>query len=82
MMIADAEIERYPDLGSTRGDFRGIFKDQYRNYRWERIVQESGAFPDVRKVKVVVFFGPRMTRTYSLTEFLHSPLPPPDLGAD
>lgn len=79
-VITQAELDRYPDVGSTRGDFEKFFPGQYQNFRWEQVVTESGVFPDVRKVKVVVFYGPRMGRAFTLVEFLHSPVPPLDLG--
>src|SRR5262249_53028077 len=77
MVMTDAELDRYPDPGDTRGDFAGLFHDRFRNFRWERIVEESGYFPDVRKVRVIVFYGPNLTRAFSLTEYLHSPPPAP-----
>ncbi len=74
-IITQAEIDRFPDVGNYHGTFDGLFPGKYRNFRWEEVVSASGVFPDVRKVKVVIFYGPNMRRTYSLTEFLHSPLP-------
>lgn len=74
-VMTQAELERFPDPGTTRGDFSGLFQEPYPNFRWERTVQASGDFPDIRKVRVVVHFGPRMARAFALTEFLHSPLP-------
>ena len=79
-VLTQAELERYPDPGSTRGDFEKFFPSQYPNFRWEQVVTESGVFPDVRKVRVAVFYGPGMSRVFTLVEFLHSPIPPPDLG--
>ena len=40
------------------------------------MVEESGTFPDVRKVMVAIHYGPRFSQTFSLVEFLHSPIPP------
>ena len=74
-MITQAEIDRFPDVGFSRGNFEAVFPGLYRNFRWEQRVSPSGVFPDVRKVRVVIYYGPGMRRTYSLTEFLHSPLP-------
>ena len=79
-LITQAELERFPDPGSTRGDFDSLFPGQYRNFRWERMVSPSSQFPDIRKVKVVVFFGPSMSRTFALSEFLHSPIPLQETG--
>lgn len=33
-------------------------------------------FPDVRKVMVAIHYGPSLSQTFSLVEFLHSPVPP------
>ena len=75
-VMTEAELERFPDLGSTRGNFEQSFPGQYQDCRWERIVQRSSNFPDVREVKVFVQYGPRFNQTFSLVEFLHSPVPP------
>ena len=32
-------------------------------------------FPDIRKVQVMVYFGPRFGHSFSLVEFLHDPTP-------
>jgi general secretion pathway protein I len=75
-VMTEAELERFPDLGATRGDFQASFPGQYRDYRWERRVEPSASFPDLRQVTIVVFYGPAMNHTFLLTEFLHSPIPP------
>jgi general secretion pathway protein I len=74
-VMTEAELERFPDIGATRGDFQASFPVQYRDFRWERVVESSGTFPDIREVKVVVFYGPAMNHTFMLTEFLHNPNP-------
>jgi general secretion pathway protein I len=77
-VMTNAELARFPDLGTSRGDFHEMFKEDpnlYRNYRWEQRVEGSGMFPDIRKVRIVIYYGPGMNRTFALTEFLHSPLP-------
>ena len=33
-------------------------------------------FPDIRKVDVLIEYGPGFTQNFSLVEFLHSPVPP------
>ena len=75
-VMTEAELERFPDLGSTRGDFEASFRGEFRDFRWERMVVASGVFPDIRKVMVAIHYGPGFTQTFSLVEFLHSPIPP------
>ena len=75
-VMTEAELERFPDLGLTRGDFEASFPGEFPDFRWERAVEASGMFPDVRKVKVLIQYGPGFTQNFSLVEFLHSPVPP------
>jgi general secretion pathway protein I len=74
-LMTNAEMERVPMVGSTRGDFQRLFPGAYRNFKWQRTVEMSAMFPDIRKVEVVVFFGPRFGHSFSLVEFLHDPTP-------
>jgi len=74
-LMTDAEMQRFPDLGTTRGDFERYFPGLYSNFRWQRVVEESAMFTDVRKVIVTVFYGRRLKRTFSLTEYMHNPQP-------
>ena len=74
-VMTEAELERYPDLGTTSGDFQASFPGEFPDFQWERIVTESGMFPDVRKVKVIVAYGPKLSQGFALVEFLHSPVP-------
>jgi len=76
-IMTQAELEQFPRLGVTRGNFERYFPGRYQKFRWERDVLESGVFPDVRKVRVIVFYGPKMSRTFSITEYLHNPVPAP-----
>jgi hypothetical protein len=76
-VMAGAELERFPQLGRTGGDFRQLYKGLYPGYRWQRSVEASGLFPDIRKVEVSVSYGPRFRRSFALTEFLHDPEPQP-----
>jgi len=76
-IMTQAELEQFPRLGVTRGNFERYFPGQYQKFRWERDVLESGLFRDVRKVRVIVFYGPKFSRTFSITEFLHNPVPAP-----
>ncbi len=74
-LMANAEMERYPVIATTSGDFERLFPGWYRNFRWQRTVDASGMFPDIRKVHVTVFYGPRLRKQFSLTEFMHDPNP-------
>jgi general secretion pathway protein I len=80
-VLTEAELERFPDLGHTSGDFQASFPGQFQDFRWERIVEASGTFPDLRKVKIFVRYGPTLANSFELVEFLHSPVPPdPNTG--
>ena len=74
-MMSDAEMQRVPMIGVTKGDFEKIFPGAYRNFRWERDVEMSGMFPDIRKVQVKIFYGPHFARSLAVVEFLHDPTP-------
>jgi type II secretion system protein I len=75
-VMTEAELERFPDLGYTSGDFQAAFPGEFPDFRWERMVEASGMFPDVRKVEVAVRYGPSLTQSFQLVEFMHSPIPP------
>ena len=75
-VMTEAELERYPDLGRTSGDFESSFPGEFPDFRWEREVAESGTFPDVRVVKVLIRYGPTLSQNFPLIEYLHSPIPP------
>jgi type II secretion system protein I len=75
-VITQAEFDRFPALGHTSGNFEALFPGKYRNFRWQRAVTGSGMFPDLRKVTVVILYGPNLGRSFTLSEFLHSPMPP------
>ncbi len=74
-LMTDAELARFPVLGTTNGDFQKLFPGQYPDYRWQEKVTQSALFPDVRKVTVRVFYGPKYSRNFDLVEYMHSPLP-------
>jgi len=76
-VMAQAELEQFPELGTTRGDFSSLYPGEYPNFRWARAVEASATFPDVRKVQVAVYYGPQGTKSFTLTEFMHSPVPLP-----
>lgn len=75
-VMTEAELERYPDLGLTTGNFEASFPGQFRDFRWQRLVEASGMFPDVRKVGVLIQYGPGFTQNFMIVEYLHSPIPP------
>jgi type II secretion system protein I len=79
VVMTQAELQRYPDDGNTRGNFNPIYPGKYPNFRWQRVVQESGIFPDMRKVNVTIFYGPSFARSFSIVEFIHNPIPPEEL---
>jgi general secretion pathway protein I len=74
-MMADAEMARFPMPGQLSGDFQKMYPGQYPNFRWQRKVEQSHEFPDICRVRITVFYGPRFRRTFVLTEFMHSPVP-------
>ena len=74
-LMTQAEIDRYPELGRTSGSFDKTFPGQYSNFKWQRTVADSGIFPDLRKVTIVVSYGPNFGRRFELSEMLHNPTP-------
>jgi general secretion pathway protein I len=74
-LMTNAEQARFPELGRLSGNFQGMYQNQYPNFRWERVVEPSQKFPDVRRVHITVFYGPGFHRRFELTEFMHNPLP-------
>ncbi|MHB8382967.1 MAG: type IV pilus modification PilV family protein [Candidatus Binataceae bacterium] len=74
-IMSVAEMERFPNPGTTKGNFETLFPKEYPNFTWEQIVSLSGFFPDVEKVDVIVFYGPGHSKSFKLTEFLHNPIP-------
>src|SRR5215467_3350046 len=76
-VMTQAEMEQYPQVGITKGNFERFYPGKYKKFRWERYVAESGIFPDVRKVQVVVYYGPKFSKKFAITEFLHNPVPMP-----
>ncbi len=76
VLMAQAEVERFPPLGVTQGDFSQLYPGQYKNFRWQRSVEGSSIFPDIRRVRVQVLYGAGRVRSFTLTEFMHNPVPP------
>jgi hypothetical protein len=74
-LMTDAEQTRFPEPGQLKGDFQKIYPGQYSRFRWQRIVEQSEEFPDIRRVRITVFYGPGFRRSFVLNEFMHNPLP-------
>lgn len=79
-LMTQAELERFPLPGTTKGDFERMFPGAYRNFRWQRVVSPSEMFPDIRRVDIAVLYGSKFRNSFSLTEFLHNPEPMPMPG--
>jgi general secretion pathway protein I len=75
VLMTQAELERFPALGTTSGNFDQLYSGRYPNFRWTRSVEPSSAFPDLRMVQIQVLYGPRLGRNYSVVEFMHNPAP-------
>jgi general secretion pathway protein I len=74
-LMTQAELQRFPPLGTSSGDFDRMYSGRYPNFRWTRSVQPSPVFPDLRKVEIHVLYGRRFGRDFSIVEFLHNPMP-------
>ena len=74
-LMTDAEQARFPEPGQQRGDFQKMYPGQFVSFRWQRVVVQSEQFPDIRRVRIAVLYGPRFHRNFVLTEFMHNPLP-------
>lgn len=74
-VMTQAELGPFPQVGTTSGDFQSSYPGQYPNFKWEKVVQASGIFPDVRKVTIGVLYGPGFHRRFDLVEFIHGSLP-------
>lgn len=81
-LMTEVELEQFPPVGVTRGEFERLFPGQYRNYKWQKTVVPSELFPDVRKVEVRVVYGPGLRRNFTLVEFVHNPTPAEDSADD
>lgn len=74
-VMTQAEMERFPPPGDTNGDFSSLYRDKFRNFRWQRSVTQSPLFPTVCRVEVRVFYGHRYRNRFELVEFMHNPAP-------
>jgi hypothetical protein len=76
-MMTQTEVAPFPDLGVTSGNFESTHPRRYPKFRWERRVEASAVFFDIRKVRVIIRYGPRLGRTFELTELLRNPMATP-----
>jgi general secretion pathway protein I len=80
-LMTQAETGPFPALGTTSGNFESTHPHHYPNFRWEQSVEASAVFPDIRKVRIMVHYGPRFTRTFQVTELIRNPLALPQNGS-
>jgi general secretion pathway protein I len=80
-LMTQAETGPFPALGTTSGNFESTHPHHYSNFRWEQSVEASAVFPDIRKVRIMVHYGPRFTRTFQVTELIRNPLALPQNGS-
>jgi general secretion pathway protein I len=76
-LMSQAELERFPPLGHTSGDFQGLFNGHFPNYRWERDVVPWPVLPNMRQVTVRVRYGPGLRWSLDAVEVLRNPAPAP-----
>ena len=55
-LMTEAEVEPFPDIGLTSGDFEERYPGQFPSLRWEREVTPTPV-PDVREIRIRVFHG-------------------------
>jgi general secretion pathway protein I len=55
-LMTEAEVEPFPEIGITDGDFEERYPERFPGVRWEREVIATG-FPDVHEIRVRVFRG-------------------------
>jgi type II secretion system protein I len=79
-LMTQTETGQFPALGVTSGNFETLHPRRYPNFRWERRVEPSAVFPDIRKVRILIHYGPRQRRTFELTEMIRNPLAIPSQG--
>ena len=53
------------------------YRGEFSNFRWEREVDVISDFPDMRRVRVTIFYGHGFSRRFNLLEYMHNPNPPP-----
>jgi|SRR5579875_1102119 general secretion pathway protein I len=74
-VMTEAELQGFPPLGDTSGNFETTHPGKYHNFRWERDVERSAVFPDIRTVHVRIYFGNHFGRRFDVTELIRNPLP-------
>jgi type II secretion system protein I len=74
-LMSQAETERYPDLGNTRGNFEKDYPGKYPGYQWQREVSQTANLPDLRTVTVRIQYAGG--RTFEVSEIMHNPSPTP-----
>ena len=80
-LMAQAETERYPDLGRTSGNFEKDYPGKYPGYQWRREVSQTANLPDLRTVTVrIVYAGG--ARSFEISEIMHNPAPQPPANAN
>lgn len=86
-VMSQAELQRFPPPGVTKGDFSRYFPDgRFKNFRWQMAVVPSTVFQNIVIVNVTVFYGGDFGRKFNLVELMRNPMPPgprmnPSLGA-
>jgi general secretion pathway protein I len=73
-LMTQTEGGPFPPIAVTTGTFDNLHPRQYPNFRWQKSVEASAVFPDVRKVRIRVLYGPRFGRTFDLVELIRNPL--------
>jgi type II secretion system protein I len=79
-IMSEAEVQRFPELGTTSGDFSKMSGGQYRDFRWQRVVKQSAISPDIRRVEVRISYGPGFRQRFQIVEFMHNPAGPNSLA--
>ncbi len=55
-LMTDIELEGFPEIGTTAGDFEELYPGLYPGYRWEKEVVENNFWDYVRECYVRVFW--------------------------
>lgn len=82
-LMTEAELQGFPPLGKTSGNFWKIHPGQYLSFRWQRMVEESPIAPNVRQVEVTIQYGAGFRNNFTVVEFVYYPEPqtaPPAAG--
>jgi general secretion pathway protein I len=80
-LMAQAETERYPDLGKTSGNFEKDYAGKYPGYQWQREVSQTANLPDLRTVTVRILYADGR-RSFETSEIMHNPSPQPPANAN